>query len=290
MPALKEVRIALLFADLVGSTTLYEERGDGPAQALVSLCRQHMSEAVSASGGVVVKTLGDGIMARFDDGAPAFAAARAMMAALAALPSAPGLRVGVHYGPTLAENGDYFGDTVNVAARLMELAQGGEILTTLTTLLRLTEVERHAFLDMGFQQLKGRAEAINLYRLQESFAREAIAGAADPGVSQPVLRITGPKGLHLSLGMDQPVAAIGSGKDCEIRLALADLEPHHARVEWQGSDYVLVDSSSQGSYLCYPGQAPVFLRHEEAILRGHGQIFFGQPGCQEALVFELVEP
>ncbi|GAB4492878.1 MAG: hypothetical protein Fur0016_13260 [Anaerolineales bacterium] len=126
--------VTLLFTDLRNSTRLYRQIGDAPAFGRV---RQHfdlLEQAIAAEGGAVVKTIGDAVMAVFRQPLAALKAVRAAHAALARLEGNPSLMVkfGIHTGPcivvTLNERLDYFGSTVNIAARLPGLAEGGEIV------------------------------------------------------------------------------------------------------------------------------------------------------------------
>jgi class 3 adenylate cyclase len=130
-----EVRsLAVLFTDLKGSTALYDRVGDLRAFALV---RDHFTllrAAVRANGGAVVKTMGDAIMATFADSLSAMRASLAMQDAIGGLGSDLLLKVGVHTGGCVAvendERLDYFGQTVNIAARVQALAAAREIVVT----------------------------------------------------------------------------------------------------------------------------------------------------------------
>lgn len=126
--------VTLLFTDLRDSTRLYRQIGDAPAFGRV---RQHfdlLEGAIAAEGGAVVKTIGDSVMAVFRQPVAALKAIRSAHAALSRLEGTPSLaiKVGLHTGPcivvTLNERLDYFGSTVNIAARLPDLAEGGEIV------------------------------------------------------------------------------------------------------------------------------------------------------------------
>jgi adenylate cyclase len=133
--------VALVFTDLSDSTAMYEEMGDAGAYALV---RDHfavLEAVVSAEGGTVVKTIGDAVMAAFHDGPTALRAALSMQAAFntwieqRGLQVAPRLKVGLHVGPVLAVHTDaagidYFGGTVNTAARAQGVAGSGEVVWT----------------------------------------------------------------------------------------------------------------------------------------------------------------
>jgi len=129
----------ILFTDLRGSTAMYHGIGDAPAYALV---RDHFAilrEAIAAHRGGIVKTIGDAVMAAFSDPAESLEAVKQMHEALAAAPSRPGrprllLKSSLHLGPCLAVNAndhlDYFGTTVNLAARLVDRCQGGDLVVS----------------------------------------------------------------------------------------------------------------------------------------------------------------
>lgn len=135
-------RIALIFTDLAGSTALYAARGDPRAYHLVRLHFDVLFTATEANGGTVVKNIGDAIMAAFQRPDQALAAALAMQEGILALnqdrrlnaDEALILKVGLHAGPclhvTLNERLDYFGTTVNVAARVQTLSTGRDVVFT----------------------------------------------------------------------------------------------------------------------------------------------------------------
>jgi class 3 adenylate cyclase len=135
-------RIALIFTDLAGSTALYAARGDPRAYHLVRLHFDTLFEAAEAHGGTVVKNIGDAIMAAFHQPDQALAAALDMQTGIMALnrrqqledPEALILKIGLHCGPclnvTLNERLDYFGTTVNIAARVQTLSRGHDLVFT----------------------------------------------------------------------------------------------------------------------------------------------------------------
>lgn len=161
----------LVFTDLAGSTALFEERGDAAALATIRACQQIMKRVIVQHGGELVKTLGDGVMAVFGDAATALQAAWLMVQVVAETPSNPALRAGVHYGEVLSAGEDYFGDTVNVAARLLSEAKPGQVVTSLQTVLLLPEELQPALYDLGVCQVRGRAGTLNLYLFQPETTR-----------------------------------------------------------------------------------------------------------------------
>lgn len=135
-------RIALLFTDLAGSTALYAQRGDPRAYHLVRLHFDELFAAAAMLGGIVVKNIGDAVMAAFQTPAEALAAALEMQNRIASLNQRRQLtqderlilKIGLHSGPclhvTLNERPDYFGTTVNVAARVQGLSHGQDVVFT----------------------------------------------------------------------------------------------------------------------------------------------------------------
>jgi class 3 adenylate cyclase len=126
--------LTVLFSDLTGSTALYERIGDARAYAVVGEHFADMTTAVQSAGGAIVKTMGDAVMATFTSPADALTASCAMVAACERAHGDLGLsvKIGFHEGPCLAVRAndrlDYFGTTVNVAARLQAKAEGSEIV------------------------------------------------------------------------------------------------------------------------------------------------------------------
>ncbi len=129
--------VTLLFADIDGSTRLYEELGDARAFELVRSYGGILAEVIRRHEGGIVKTLGDGVMAVFPENAQALRAAAAIQQAIgeaAALGTRIAVSLGLHRGPAIAvttnRSLDYFGRTVNVARRVQAAAKGGEILAS----------------------------------------------------------------------------------------------------------------------------------------------------------------
>lgn len=126
--------LAILFTDLQASTALYDRVGDLKALELVRRHFELLTEVVRSERGSIVKTIGDAVMAVFGEADRAVAAAARMHAAVASLSEEIALKIGVHAGSCVAIRSndmlDYFGRTVNVAARVQGVAGGGETVVT----------------------------------------------------------------------------------------------------------------------------------------------------------------
>lgn len=152
---------AISFLDLTGYTRLTEERGDTAAADLAEGVRRIVERHAVARGGRAVKWLGDGVMLHFPAPGSAVAAGVDMVAALdeAGMASA---HVGIDAGPVLFREGDYYGRTVNVAARLSDFARPGEVLVT-QSVVDLVDEPGVSFTEIGPVEVRGVVERLTLY-------------------------------------------------------------------------------------------------------------------------------
>jgi adenylate cyclase len=151
---------AMCFLDLAGYTRLTEEQGDQAAAELAGTVAALVERTARAHGGTAVKWLGDGVMLHFPDPAEAVAAA---LEAVERLPAAglPPAHVGVAAGPVVVQGGDYFGRTVNLAARLAARAQAGQVLAT-APVAEAAAGDGVAWTEFGDLQLKGFAAPVRV--------------------------------------------------------------------------------------------------------------------------------
>jgi adenylate cyclase len=157
---------AICFLDLSGYTRLTDERGDEHAADLAGRLSRLVQRTSSQHGGKAIKWLGDGVMFHFRDPGPGVLAALEMVegADQADLPPA---HVGLHAGPVLFQEGDYFGRTVNVAARIADYARRGEVLVS-DEVVAASDVPGIRFDPIGPVELKGLSEAVSLHVARRS--------------------------------------------------------------------------------------------------------------------------
>src|ERR671914_2324683 len=148
------VASTFLFADIAGYTALTEAHGDEDAAELAHTFCRAVGEIASAEEGELVKTIGDAVMIRHPD--PAGAITLGLRAAGEALAGHgfPTVRVGMHHGPALESDGDWYGSTVNLAARVAALAAGGEVLLTATVREAAGELEGVRLESRGERRLR----------------------------------------------------------------------------------------------------------------------------------------
>ena len=152
---------AMCFLDITGYTRLTQERGDDAAAQLAGELARIVQRTSVQHGGRPVKWLGDGVMFFFPDPGPGVLAALEMVdgASGAGLPPA---HVGLHAGPVIFQEGDYFGQTVNVASRIAEYARPGEVLVT-QEVVDASAGRGASFTEIGPVELKGVAGVVQLH-------------------------------------------------------------------------------------------------------------------------------
>jgi len=125
--------LTILFADISGSTRLYETLGDKIALEKIDHCLTLLGKVAQRYSGEVIKTIGDEIMCAFPTASSAVEAAMVMQQDLIASTSTLHVRIGLHFGEVIRDGSDVFGDAVNVAARMTRLAVPDQIMTTRET-------------------------------------------------------------------------------------------------------------------------------------------------------------
>ena len=281
---------SVVFADLVGSTSLYERLGDAAASSFVNQLVKVVSHVFEQHQGRVVKLLGDGLFVVFAGEGDALAASMQIQKQLFDAPMLAGgsgppvqMQIGIESGEVVEINGDCFGDTVNSAARLADLAGGGQILTTQNVWAALLPIQRLALRSMGPMYLRGRAEASHVYRIEWQTGRDeeaTMAGRSMFAASQTSFLELSYPGLVVRL--DAKSEPISLGRAAESALPLNDqrVSRMHATLAWRGGQFVITDTSTYGTWVYMGNQSePVVLRRTECYLVGRGQIV---PGCSRA--------
>ncbi len=281
----------VLFADLRGSTALYETLGNAEATSVVTHCVNALAVPVADNQGHVVKTLGDGLMAVFDDAMPAVLASVQMHDLLEGMVSrgsergaSSGLRglrlqVGMARGEVVEMAGDSFGDAVNVAARLLDHAGDNETLVTVDVLNGLPAELRTRFRSLDRLVLRGRVEPVQVHVLG---GRRGASG--DMAVTQfgDVAMVQEPDGLRLMWGGEHRVFAsekmpVVLGRSPQAAFCVDDsrVSRSHARLDWHSGSFQLTDLSYNGTYVRFNDGEIVSLRRGSCTLHGSGSIGLG---------------
>jgi len=267
------------------STAIYESLGDSRALALVNRLFALLQQKVTAGGGAVVKTLGDGMVCQFPDADAAFRAACDMHAAASGLaPEAQhklAIKTGFTYGPVVLSGGDVFGDTVNVCSRLVGLANPSQVLTTQQTVEALSPGLRTRCRQLYPLKVKGRAEEVTvcdvMWRVDPDVTEMNLTRTDLTQPGQWVLKLTY-QGETYTV---EPTAAIRLGRDKENEVVVAShlASRVHARIFAREGHFVLADQSSNGTFLLADNANEVLLRRAEAVLGERGWIGLGSPAA-----------
>jgi adenylate cyclase len=283
---------AVLFADVSGSTRLYEVAGDAAAAVAVSQCIALLKQKTAASGGRVMRIVGDEILAVFPSADAAARAAIEMQAGVAQFAPAAGVRIGVrigfNFGPVMERDGELFGDAVNVGARLASLAQKDQIITSYETLEALSPALKAACRRLYAVQVKGKEHAVQLCQLiwrQSEDLTSLVREKSTLVQRQAILRL---RYRATEIVLDSARSSVSMGRDAAAELVIEDAKVSraHCKIERRMHTFVLVDHSANGTYVTIEGDSEVVLKREEFTLRGHGWIAFGLPRAETS---ELVE-
>ena len=276
------VTMAVLFADIAGSTRLYDTFGDAQAKKMVDECIGLMRGIVAQYGGRVIKTIGDEVMCVLPDADSGCLAAVDMQTRIMALPAVSNvkraIRVGFHAGPVIEENNDVFGDTVNLAARMAGVAKAMQIITTGITVGMLSPLLRKSSRSIASLSVKGKEEDVEVCEIIWQGEDELTTMAPSSAASGSGLGSLCLKYGATELVLDKPHASIVLGRDAGCQIAIADrmASRHHARIERRRDKYFLIDQSTNGTYVVFAGESEIALRREEVMLRGQGRIAFGR--------------
>lgn len=296
----KEVQLAILFADVCGSTKLYEVHGDAKAREAIAKCVDLMSEATTRQGGRVIKTIGDEVMSTFDTADNAAQAAAEMQEGITEGMMIDGkplaIRIGFHFGPALLENNDVFGDAVNVAARMAGQAKAGQILTTNVTLTSLSDIWQASTRQIDLAQLKGKKDEIAMFEIlwqRENVTRMATMAFQTPATNKKKARmVLEYQGIKAECGEDHTSVVMGrqEGNDLVVKHNL--ISRLHAKVEYRKGNFILTDQSINGTYVRSNDGEEAFVRRDAFTLKGSGALGLGQSLTREsedAVRYDLIE-
>jgi len=282
----------VLFAEVSGAAEL-QARAGAAAQEAITACLDLVQSAVAARTRLV-KRFGARLMLLADSADTAAYAATAMQVALGSFAAADanklGLGIGFHYGPVIQDNADVFGDTVNLAARLVEQAARGQILLAAATAEQVQPPYRRSIRRLYPVRLKGFEEELTLceivWRGDEAATFHPFDAVSPPARTKLTLVHRGKK-----LTLRRTVEEITVGRDaaCKIVVEGEHVSRHHCTIERRGDHFVLADKSTNGTFVTFEGEPEFALRRDEIMLRKRGWISFGQSrreGGDEVMAFD----
>lgn len=293
-----DAELAVLFADVVGSTRLFELLGDPRARDMIATCIDIMRHATDRHRGTVIKTMGDEVMSTFPSADDAVNAACQMQKQIG---SHSGLRldglniairIGCHFGPVVLENRDVFGATVHTANRMTSQAKAGQIITTAATVQRLSPEWRSAIRQVDVASIRGQGGEMALYEVlwqpddATSMLPQISLGAAEQrGGYRVVMRA---QGTEIVLDESRPNLSVGRADDCDVVIKGHLISRLHARLEVTRGKCMLFDESTNGTFVQGPGGELAFVRRDSLQLRDRGWIGLGkapEPDSPQSIAF-----
>ena len=276
--------LAVLFADIADSTSLYESLGDKAAQRVIGIALSSLSSVTSRYGGKVIKTLGDEVMCSFPGANDAVEAAKEMHLALEEMTvderlgfAHPNIHVGIHLGPVIIEGGDIFGDAVNVAARMVALAKPRQIITTGRTVGALLPVHKSSVRCIDRTIIKGKSGEVEVFEVVWEGRDVTVMLDSTTGfVTLPTQVSLRFHGQTIVMDESRPVATFGRQSHNDIVVNHDHVSRTHAKIEYRGGKVVLIDHSTNGTYVIEHGKKCIKLKRGETPLFGSGIISLGQ--------------
>ncbi len=281
-----DVELAVLFSDVVGSTRIYEALGDQRAREVIAVCLDLMQGATEAHKGTVIKTIGDEVMATFPTADDAMNAAAQIQRSITTHPALQiegqtvSVRIGCHFGPVVLERHDVFGATVNTANRMTSQAKSGQIVTTAATVELLSPDWRASVRQIDLATLSVQGAEVMLY--------EAIWQSDDITSMLPSIRMGSGidrKAVRLRLVLSDrelvldeahPQIAIGRADENDVIIRGNLISRIHARVELSRSKFLLIDQSTNGTFVTSVNGEEAFVRRDSMQLKGAGLIGLGK--------------
>lgn len=293
-PVPREAQLAVLFADVSGSTQLYDTLGDVRARTIVARCVAVMTEITHRHGGTLVKTIGDEVMTTFPDAAAAAEAACEMQESITGQMVVDGrplaIRVGFHFGPALLEDADVFGDAVNLAARLAKQAKSGQIVTSGPTVEHLKGPRRQSCRQIDLTQVRGKREEIAIHEVlwqSEDATIMRAPWANQPRAAHRLVLTAG--GTRLELGEGHPSLTIGRAEQNDLVVNQPVVSRLHARIEYRNGRFVLTDLSANGTYIVPDDDGGTYVHRDSQVLTSAGTLGLGEavsPGSPATVRYE----
>jgi len=286
---------AVLLADVVGSTPLYERIGDDAALQQVSDCLDVIREIAGRHGGDFIYSKGDDVLSLFERPE---AALRAVCQISSQLTKGPlSARIGLHFGAVIRARGALFGDVVNVTARLSATANPGEVLISQSFFEALSAGSRGTLRLLDKMAFKGKQELFDVYALGSddgalgthitSRGTFVDRRSALPRQINLVIRY----GDQLRSCRNNEFVTIGRSPECNIVVQRPWVSRHHATFTISNGKARFIERSSSGTFVSMGPGHEVFVRREDILLFGSGVISPGRTsslGDAEVLHYEIV--
>lgn len=282
----ESIECVVMFADVAGSTAMYENMGDSIARERISKALNTLIAICQRHKGTLVKTIGDEILVYFSDANLSLMAAQIIQETIEddRSPETVGLsiRIGMHYGPAILADDDIFGDTVNVAARVVAMTKARQILFTGSLADQTSSSEiinRTRRYDRI--QIKGKEKTLDVFMYAWEEESE-ITNMATSNLTNPFRSDQGGNLVltyhtnTMKLEQDSDTINLGRGNSCDLIISGDLISRFHATISVRRGKFILTDQSTNGTFLRTLDGQNYFLRQEELSLIGSGVISLGK--------------
>ncbi len=272
----------IMFVDIAGSTRLYQEYGDTLAQDSIARCLIRLSEIIKRHRGTVVKFIGDEILCYLHDPELAFQAAFKLQEIAKDTVDPNGvqlsLRIGMHFGSAIIEDTDLYGDSVNVAAAMRDIAKGGQIIATEEIVAHIPPEISHFTRRYDTSRIKGRQEQTTIYEIlwEGEASTQILSGTTSVEKMKSSKLQLAFQETELSLLANMPALTLGRDYSCSIIIEGTLISRQHANIEYRRGKFLMIDKSTNGTYILTEDGRSIYLRREEFPLWGKGKISLGK--------------
>lgn len=291
--------LSVLFADISRSTSFYDILGDNTAQKVISECLNNMIAEVRRHNGKVIKTIGDEILCTFCESSDAIEAACGIQHVISDMTVPENqdfgpicVKIGIHTGPVIEKEKDVFGDTVNVAARMVSRANPKQIVTTGQTANSLAEDYHLMIRSIDRATVRGKEEEFEIYEIvwHQQDLTMVVSDFIPSSPPDEHLEITYGKKCF-ELNRKKTTLTIGRHTQNDIVVENVLTSRSHATVEFRNNRFILIDKSSNGTYIRIDRDDRKKIHRGEIELIGTGAIWIGQendPEPAQPICFRLL--
>lgn len=278
-------QLAVLYADVSGSTRLYEQYGDAIARTDLAKCIALLEQAAASLGGETLKTIGDEIMVAFTDPVKAALAATEMQAGLRRAGEEGAYKMGVlhikigwHFGTVAWRDDELVGEAPITAQQIIKLAKADEILTSRQAMMLLPAPlfpDMHPIDHVAAEAWQGELEII---KMPWERTGEETQISSKPRVAQAAVEVA----MVLDYGAtrvrvdnSKQSCSVGRGKHADLQVNGKLTSRQHAELNLRHGRFSIRDESTNGTYVVGDNGDRRHLRREEGVLTGAGTLGFG---------------
>jgi len=296
----RDLEVAILFADVVGSTQMYDKFGDTKASETVAVCLDVMKDATHQYNGTVIKTIGDEAMSTFASVDEAMGAAVMMQGRITAdnkkddrIPVS--IRIGCHFGPVVQEQNDIFGAAVHTANRMTSQAKAKQIVISGDTVDKMGPELKAQTRQIDVATVRGRLDEVALFELlwnpdeATSMLPTIEWQSKTKSASKLVLTFRDKK---VEVSDQRKSVNLGRADDNDLVIKGNLISRIHAKVELRRGKFVVIDQSTNGTFVLNLQGEESFVRRDSAELGKEGTIGLGraeEPGTPLAVHYKTIE-